>query len=150
MEIIFDILFLSVCCIVALVQAPSPISSKSLNWVFLSEGCFGWVVTSRCQDREGWGGGLSTSYNLLNVSHWEYFLINIHLYRPLLPALSVFRIWIRLTVIHYVLHSASNSSSTTTPFITNEHFCRAQINYRPACQAIKSIITQSLHLVPLQ
>lgn len=78
------------------------------------------------------------------------FLINIHLSNPLLPALSVFKLWICLTVIQYVLHSASNSSSTTTPSITAEHFCRAQINYKLACQAIKSIITQSLHLVLLQ
>ena len=89
-------------------------------------------------------------YNLLNVCHREYFLINIHLSNPLLPALSVFKLWICLTVTQYVLHSPSNSSSTTTPSITTEHFCRAQINYKPACQAIKSIITQSLHLVLLQ
>lgn len=37
-----------------------------------------------------------------------------------------------LSHCYTVLHSASNSSSTATPFITTVHFCRAQINYKPA------------------
>lgn len=63
---------------------------------------------------------------------------------------QVSQLWISLTVVQYTLHSASDSSSTTTPSISAEHFCKAQINYKPACQAIKTIITRSLHLIPQQ
>lgn len=92
---------------------------------FLPSVCIAVSVTSRCQALKK----TSSSYNLLNVCHREYFIINNHLSNPLLPALLVFKLWICLAVVQYVLHSASNSSSTTTPSITTEHFCRAQINY---------------------